>query len=77
MQTSACETCGAPSTSRFCTEAHRLKEWRARQAHHRELTDKLLAQRRRLAREADAALADGSIDKLTAVARRAASLLAA
>ncbi|MEX0160634.1 MULTISPECIES: hypothetical protein [unclassified Microbacterium] len=77
MQTSTCETCGASSTSRFCTDACRLKEWRQRQARHRKLTDQLLAQRARLAAQADAALADGSIDKLTAVARRAAALLAA
>lgn len=77
MQTATCETCGASSVARFCTEACRLKEWRQRQAHHRELTDRLLAQRVRLAAEADAALADGSVDKLAAVARRAAALLAA
>lgn len=77
MQTSPCETCGASSTSRFCTEACRLKEWRERQALHRELTSKLLAQRARLAAEADAALASNDFDRLTAVAQRAAALLAA
>jgi len=80
--TQPCIVCGslfyaARSDSKHCSSVCRLKDYRARQARHRDLLDRLLAQRARLAAQADAALASGDVAELTAVARRAAALLAA
>lgn len=80
--TQPCIVCGSPFyaariDSKHCTPTCRLKDYRARQARRRELTERLLAQRARLASQADAAIASGNIAELTAVARHAAALLAA
>lgn len=68
----ACASCERTFTSasplaRTCSDGCRAKLYRAR----------LTEQRARLAAEADAALASGNVAELTAVARRAAALLAA
>lgn len=80
IQCAICPASFAPrgrSTSRFCSEACRLKEWRIRQSRHRELTARLLEQRTRLAAQAEAALASGDVANLERVARSAVALLAA
>jgi hypothetical protein len=76
-----CASCASPftpprSTSRHCSEACRVKDWRRAQSRHREMLARLLEQRTRLAAEAKSALASGDVVNLERVARSTVSLLA-